>query len=381
MNYKKKIVVFIDWYLPGYKAGGPIRSCENLISRLKDEFEFFVVTRNTDYGENIPYEGIKSGEWTVSGNGTNIFYFSEENISKANFSGIFSDINPDMVYINGIYSYRFSILPLILSKQLKINKIIVAPRGMLALSAIGVKKLKKNLFLKAARITGLYNNVIFHATSEHEMTDIQSQLGRKKEVRMAPNLPKEINPGNLRKRVKGKGKSKIISLARIAPEKNTKYALQILKGVKGDVEFDLFGAVYNQKYWGECLDLIRRMPPNIKVNYRGSVSNAGLESLLPDYHFMFMPTLGENFGHSVIESMGGGCPVIISDKTPWKNLEEIKTGWAIPLDNTDRFVRAVEHGVNMGQDEYDEWSGNAFRYAAKTTGDPLVADLSRKLFR
>jgi len=27
---KKKILVFIDWYLPGYKAGGPVRSMANI---------------------------------------------------------------------------------------------------------------------------------------------------------------------------------------------------------------------------------------------------------------------------------------------------------------------------------------------------------------
>ena len=45
---KKKILVFIDWYLPGFRAGGPIRSCANLISHLSDEFDFNIVTTDTD---------------------------------------------------------------------------------------------------------------------------------------------------------------------------------------------------------------------------------------------------------------------------------------------------------------------------------------------
>ena len=52
---KKKILIFIDWYLPGYKAGGPIQSVANLVANLKEEFEFSIVTRDTDYCEKLPY--------------------------------------------------------------------------------------------------------------------------------------------------------------------------------------------------------------------------------------------------------------------------------------------------------------------------------------
>ena len=42
-----KIVVFIDWYKPAYKAGGPISSIYNLIELLGDEMEFYVVTSDS----------------------------------------------------------------------------------------------------------------------------------------------------------------------------------------------------------------------------------------------------------------------------------------------------------------------------------------------
>jgi hypothetical protein len=32
---KKKILVFVDWYLPGYKAGGQIRSVASMVGHLK----------------------------------------------------------------------------------------------------------------------------------------------------------------------------------------------------------------------------------------------------------------------------------------------------------------------------------------------------------
>ena len=41
---KKKILVFIDWYLPGYRAGGPIQSIANLVNHLDDELDISIVT-------------------------------------------------------------------------------------------------------------------------------------------------------------------------------------------------------------------------------------------------------------------------------------------------------------------------------------------------
>ena len=32
----------------------------------------------------------------------------------------------------------------------------------------------------------------------------------------------------------------------------------------------------------------------------------------------------ENFGHVIVESWQNGCPVLISENTPWKNLESQK---------------------------------------------------------
>ena len=56
---RKKILISIDWFLPGTKSGGPVRSYANLIDHFKGDFEFYIVTRDTDYCETVPYRQIK----------------------------------------------------------------------------------------------------------------------------------------------------------------------------------------------------------------------------------------------------------------------------------------------------------------------------------
>ena len=93
MKSKQKILVFIDWYLPGYRGGGPIQSCANLIAHLNDNYDFYVVTRDTDYCETQPYQGIKSNEWNTLSNGTKVFYISSDNVKASTINKIIKPLN------------------------------------------------------------------------------------------------------------------------------------------------------------------------------------------------------------------------------------------------------------------------------------------------
>jgi hypothetical protein len=56
-------------------------------------------------------------------------------------------------------------------------------------------------------------------------------------------------------------------------------------------------------------------------------------------------------------------PVIISDQTPWRNLEAQKVGWDLPLSDLEGFVSAIERAAAMDQQEYDTWSRSTHQYA------------------
>ena len=47
---KKKILIFIDWFLPGYKAGGPIQSISNFVNHFGTVFDISIITSNKDLG-------------------------------------------------------------------------------------------------------------------------------------------------------------------------------------------------------------------------------------------------------------------------------------------------------------------------------------------
>lgn len=102
---------------------------------------------------------------------------------------------------------------------------------------------------------------------------------------------------------------------------------------------------------------------NIKINYKNEIEYRQIEKIIPDYHFFILPTFHENFGHVIYEALSFGIPVIISDQTPWRNLEEQSVGWDIDLSDKKKFDEVIRLCSEMKNDDYLKMSENAYKYA------------------
>lgn len=377
---RKKVLVFIDWFRPGFKAGGPVQSLDNLTDRLVKHLDFDIVTRITDYCDDVPYKNITPGEWVTRPNGVRVCYLREEDLSRELIREKITAAAYDYYYINGVYSRWFSIVPVQVLKQLgKSNQTIIATRGMLAPSARAIKAFKKKIFLLSAKWSGLYNGVIFHATASQEATDIREVLGEKHTIRMAENLtsgkllpfvPLQKNDETLR----------LICLARIAPEKNTLYALRCLQQVSCEVHIDFYGTAYDEPYKEQCRNEMDKLPANITANWCGTVDAEEVPALLQRYHALLLPTRGENFGHVILETFAAGRPVIISDQTPWKNLETQHCGFDLSLENENNFAAAIEKLAAMEAETYSTWCKAAYEKATQFIHDPEIEAANLRLF-
>ena len=172
----------------------------------------------------------------------------------------------------------------------------------------------------------------------------------------------------------------IIFVSRISRKKNLDYALKILKNIKGDVQFDIFGPKEDISYWNNCEKIIRIMPDNINVQHKGLLNPKDVVDMFSRYHLFFFPTRGEDFGYVILESLMGGCPVILSDQTPWKDFERKGIGADIPLDDEEYFQTKLQDFVNMKNDEFQSYSRNASEYAKEYCNNPKSISQSRELF-
>ncbi|MDX1760962.1 MAG: glycosyltransferase [Christiangramia sp.] len=323
---------------------------------------------------------MESNSWNRFDENTQVYYFSKENLSFKNIKNLIYSTEFDSAYVNGIYSPYFSIMPVYLLK--KLNKpTVVAARGMLNSQAFSVKPLKKKIFIEAAKVIRLHTETFFHATNEEEKEYIKRILPHSKGIVVAPNLPRKAQKGAIPVREK-ETFTKFVSAARVAREKGTLTALKALSKSKlsGKIVYDIYGPVYDKHYWEECRELIHEMPENIQVNYKGSIESNKVPGILKDYHFFLMPSVGENFGHGILEAFTAGCPVIISNNTPWTELKKKKIGWNCALDSGD-LVSAIERAATMGQKEYKEWSQASFEFATAYCNNSEALEASRRLFK
>ncbi|MCK4445463.1 MAG: glycosyltransferase family 4 protein [Candidatus Marinimicrobia bacterium] len=380
---KLEILIFLDYYLPGYKAGGPIRTLSNIIDQLGNEFRFKIITRDRDAGDSVPYSGIMVNTWN-SINKADVFYLSKQKFSLGILRRLIQSVNPDIIYLNSFFSPVFTIKPLFLRRLRLIPniKVIVAPRGEFSLGALAIKSFKKYIYLAVAKMLGLYRGVVWQASSEYEKEDICHWFKDYDSVIVAPNLAspfyrQKINLSNHRKVV---GSLKIIFLSRVAKKKNLIGVLGMLERLNGKVLFNIYGPLEDKDYWVECRKIIKRLPNNIRVQYIGAVEHDQVEAVIKEHDLFFLPTLGENFGHVILESLVTGCPVLISDQTPWRDLEEKGVGWDLPLNRREKFHEVLQRCIDMNEQEYNILSKRAHKFGLKTIEDKTALNLNRELF-
>lgn len=362
---KKKVLIMAGYYFPSIKGGGPIQSIKNLVENFSHQIDFYLVAADRDLGDNKSFNNITIDQWTKVGN-ANVYYTNPSLLTWKRVAEIIKNVEYDVLYLNSFFSYKDSIVPVLLEKFKKIPKkpIIIAPRGQFSEGALNLKNRKKFFYLKLSKMLGLYNNVIWHATTEIEKKDIERIYGENIKIKIANNLTANYNKLNYKKDIiKIPGKLKIVFVSRIHPKKNLKGALKILKSIRGEIEFNIYGPLEDSSYWSECKNIIKTLPENVSVIYKGIVAQKDIINIFNANHVFLFPTLGENYGHVISEALIGGCPVIISDQTPWRNLEKLKVGNDISLKKEKDFINALQYYVDIDEVVYKELSLNAFNYA------------------
>ncbi len=378
---RPKILIFLSTYVPGVKSGGPIQSIRNLSDALGDEFEIRIVTSDRDKGDLHPYSGILQNEWNPVGK-VHVLYLSPDRLSLASMIRILASEPADFLYLNSFFSPTFSMLPM-LARSLGVGRqgnVVLAPRGEFSVGALGLKPHKKRIFIAVAKRLGVYRQAIWQATTAFEEEDIRRELGRDVRVRIAGVIP-AAPAGICLERPKFPGTLRVAFLSRIAEKKNLAGALRMLASAVGNVEFNIYGPAEDPAYWSKCQAEIRALPANIQVNTHPPVGRDQVPIIFGSHQLFLFPTLGENYGHVIHEALTAGCPVLISDQTPWRGLAATGAGWDFPLDRLDLFRGAIQKSIDMTAEQFTQASAAAKNFAVNfSAGRDPVAD-NRALFQ
>lgn len=380
MTHRPSVTTIVSHYLPGFKAGGPIRSVANVIARLGHEFDFRVITRDRDLGDKHAYPNLRPNTWQQVGL-AQVAYVSQSVALPLHMMRALRSARPDVVYLNSFFDAQWCLTPLLLmrSANLARSSVVIAPRGQFGAGALQFKSTKKRAYVAAFKSLGLTRRVIWQATSELEHDDIHRVMGRHATVVMASNVSDPPLAHTIRD-PKTPGHLRLAYYSRVTPKKNLLGAIERLANVPAKTSFDIWGPIEDAAYQERCQQRIAELPHHVCVRWCGPIQHDCVANTLSQYDAMFLPTLGENFGHVIIEALAAGCPVVISDRTPWRGLEELGVGWDLSLECPEEFDRALATIARMDESTHQRMRARAVQIANETIRNPDLVEAHRQLF-
>lgn len=383
MRRNPVVLATSDYYLPGHKGGGAVHALANMVYHLCGNFSFKIVTRDRDFDDIEPYPKAVADDLHELDKAA-VFYLSPTRrmlqlillVRKTDF---------DVLYLNSFFSPTFT-FPLLLLRKLcliKVRPLVLAPRGEFSLGALKIKQLKKLTYIHFVKMFGLCRDVVWHVSTEHEEADVRRLFGSKAKVFIARDcLPVAENlQTGVSILQKVEGYLDIVFLSRICRKKNLDGALSMLSNLQGEVRMRIYGHKEDADYWLECQKIIHQLPVNVQVEYCGPVAHDAVLAIMAQHHLFFLPTLGENFGYVIFEALIAGCPILISDQTPWRALQEKGVGWEFSLGNPECFHNVLQACINMNQADYSMLSRKAREYGLKTILEDPSVEQSESLFR
>lgn len=354
-----KILILVDWYRPAYKAGGPIKSIFNVCQLLNGPNEVKVITGSRDLGDQTDLKGINLNQWHDRPE-AKVMYIRRNIWNIYRLIRLLHKERPDSIYINGIFSWFFTLIPLIYLRLTNYQgALVIAPRGMLHSSAVALKKWKKNLYLLLFKKL-IHNQYKFQATDIQEKMDLEKRLDiSADQITIIGNLPGPVmSPVPY---IEKSGRLKLVLISRLAVKKNIHILLEELRLVNYELVLDLYGDFESTKYRKTCQKLIDQLPSHVEVNYNGLLDPVKVQATLLHYDYFVLLTSGENFGHSIYESLSVGLPVIISQYTPWTSVQQKNAGYI--WRNHGDLKNIIEKIAKMDQTTYEQQRRSAWQMA------------------
>ena len=373
---RPRITVFTRSYPPAYLRGGPARSLHALVEALATEFKFSVVTSASDDLAAGPMQSVEPSRWSTFGHAT-IWYESKHRMSARTAGRLLRETEPQLLYLNSLFDYRFAILPLLIaSAMFRGVPVVLAPRGELSAGALALKQQKKRAFLAVFRLLKFHENVTWHASTGQEKTEIERVFGQNvrshvaidlrmglfrdgPEQRWSQRVPDDPEGGSL------------VFFSRIVPKKNLAAVIQAMMHVKVNARLSIAGPIEDVRYWNQCLKLINDMPDPGLARYLGTIPADEVVKFLNGFDLFVFPTLGENFGHVVLESLAAGTPVIVGSDTPWKRIETSGAGWICDPARPEAIAELIDNFLSL-----DKAARGRMRIAARKFALEMLNDQS-----
>ena len=297
-------------YKPAYIYGGPVMSVSKLSEQMIKAgctIEVFTTTANglkeLPVVPNIP----------VGVDGIKVTYFKRITKDHSHLSPVLMrQLWKNIKQFDAVHVHAWWNLVSVCSCLIALLRgvpVVVSPRGTLSSYSfnnknIGVKWLMHHLLGRF-----LLNRVHVHVTSVREQ-DAVLKIISPKNIYNIPNFVKLPNNMTTRTEVDDKDNFSLLFFSRIQEKKGLDILLEALARITLPYQLTIAGDG-DENYIKHLKAVAVKFNIEDKITWAGFFTDDKFD-LLSAHDLFVLPSYDENFGNSVIESLGAGTPVLIS---------------------------------------------------------------------
>ena len=256
----------------------------------------------------------------------------------------------EIFHVHGLWMMP-NVYPSEVARSLE-RPLVLSPRGMLGKEALEFSRTAKHVFWALRQKRAIEAVNCFHATAQSEYDDIRA-FGLKQPVAIIPNgidLPdlRSIRALKFSNNTVQSKRPFVLSLGRVHPKKGLDRLIVAFSKIACEFpDWDL--RIVGPEERGHVADLNRLI---VSMNLSKQISIGpplfGDEKIriMSEAELFALPTLHENFGITVAESLAVETPVISTKGAPWRGLEEQGCGWWVDH-GPEAMANALRLGMSM----------------------------------
>jgi len=333
-----RICLVSSSFYPANFYGGPISATWGLSNKLAQKgIEVYVSTTNAN---GVSKLDVNTNIFIKSDKNLFVKYYNEQIINNLSFAfifGIWSDVKKsDVVYVQ--YLFHYSVFISLLCSFLLRKKVVLCPRGSLSSWGLNHKNKWMKIIWLTFFISPFVKNIIWQACSYLEIDDIKNVFKKSQVV--------EINDGIDFSSFQDSVKISRLELVNRFSNQDFQivsdvfFSLGRLHEIKGfDLIIDAFNLFLKRNKDAKLIiaggdDGMETQLKNqiLKLNLKNSVFLIGAVNfeekklLLNNCDYFTLGSRFESFGIVIAEALSCGKPVVVSNKTPWKDIEKNNCG-------------------------------------------------------
>jgi len=246
-------------------------------------------------------------------------------------SGLDRALRADAARVDVIHNHGLWLAPNLSagrSSQRLRKPLVVSPRGMLNKSALSISRMKKRAMWLFFQEVMVRRAACIHATSQMEFDEIRA-LGLGNPAAIIPNgvdVPEKKKTGDNQT---NKPRT-VLSLGRIHPIKGLDRLILAWAEVESsypDWHLKIVGP--DEVGHAQFLRQLAQREGLVRLSIEGEIYGPDKFDAYREADLFVLPTLSENFGLTVAESLAVGTPAIATKGAPWRVLATERCGWWI----------------------------------------------------